>query len=295
MLLRFAVPLLACISLPLAAEDFHLYLRTSGPVVDYPSPVVVEADVQGDTSIAGLTASAIILDPNHRKVDTVFLLDDGLDADALRDDGVYTGVFDYASDGDYTIHATADNSVGFAYRTTAAELSSTFPDGSAQDPSALLDEPVRAPFSVSGSAAVTVQGTEYDDHEPQPMLGCTSVPADNRDVPGRIDFPGDEDCFEVVLPPGRLDDLVLRSAYQAGGMDTVFMVFSSLREYLGSADKHSTERPEEGVVMTIDSHTLRGLEGLHVVIRHRDTSGRGYYSFSAQNALNDCPEGMLCR
>ena len=252
--------------------------------VSYPAPAVIRASVRKDTAIAGLVVSADVSDSSGNIVDTVDLLDDGNDADAIMDDGIYTGVFSYSGNGVYSVVVKVDNSAGTGKTTIRGELTSLTADGMAQDPAA-AESPIGANFSRASLATINVTDFVGDDHSDNPPFGCTGISDDNTDVEGRIDHTGDVDCFSLT-PSDVNSALVVRSTVQIDGMDSVLTVLASdATTEIASADSSGNANPLSGVFVTIPASNIDP-SGMFVTIAHRDSAAdRGNYAVSAGPAL----------
>ena len=252
--------------------------------VAYPAPVVIRASVRKDTAIAGLVVSADVSNSSGTLVDTVDLLDDGNDADAIMDDGIYTGVFSYSGNGIYSVVVKVDNSAGTGRTTIRGELTSLAADGTAQDPAA-AEDPITASFSRASFATVTVTGVGRDDHPDDPTSGCTAISDDNTDVEGRIDHAGDVDCFSFT-PSDVSSTLVVRSTAQIDGMDSVLTVLASdATTEIAKADSSGSANPLSGVFVTIPASSIDPSR-MSVTVAHSDPAAdRGNYAVSAGPAL----------
>ncbi|WP_374355798.1 choice-of-anchor X domain-containing protein [Chitinimonas sp.] len=75
------------------------------------APSIITANVGGDFPITGIQVSAQLIAPDG-KTSTLTLLDDGKGSDKEENDGIYTGQFNPASEGDYRAIIKFDNSAG---------------------------------------------------------------------------------------------------------------------------------------------------------------------------------------
>ena len=270
---------------PITGETYDVAVSINdGEDVTYPEPMVITATVRHETAIAGLVVSAEVLDSSGSRIETIDLLDDGQDVDAVQDDGTYTGVFDYTESGQFTVRVHVDNSAMTGMTTTLGELAATLPDGSAQDPMAAR-RPIGTAFTRSDSVSVNVVGVLPDDHLDSPP-GCTAIDADNSDVSGQIDHPGDVDCFRFT-PSEVTSDLMVRSTGQIAGMDSVVTVLASDgTTVIKDGDASTSENPESGVVVRVPATDIDP-SGMVVTVKHRDaTADQGSYAVSAGTAIS---------
>jgi len=273
-------------AIPVSGDTYDIAIAVpSGGAIVYPESVVVMATVRRDAAIAGLVVTASVTDPS-RATTPLNLADDGVGADAVADDGTYSGVVTYSLDGPYTVTVNANNSAGTGETTVAGELpqhalGSIMADGTPQNPSA-ASTPVTESFSRSTSTAFTVSGTAADDHDNGPAGGlCTGTVDDNSDTPGRIDFAGDIDCFSV-LPTELASELVFRVTQQLNGMNAVLTIYASDgTTEIASFNAANTENAASGIIGSVGPGDLDHA-GMIFTVAHADpTAEAGSYSVSA--------------
>ncbi len=171
-----------------------------GNALVYPSPLLLVARVVNGVPIAKAGVHAGVLLPG-RTMREVVLKDDGLAPDVLADDGLYTGFVTYTQAGTYYAFARFDNRAGLAEFTQESLEHATGPDGETDYPAPRL---VGEDFFAVGNAVITVNNVRADDHG-NTTTDATSLPTDNVDILGRIDYTSDVDMFAVTpLSGGKL-------------------------------------------------------------------------------------------
>lgn len=198
-----------------------LAASASGTTVTYPEPIVVTAAVSQGAFITGVEVTATVTGPDGT-VRELALRDDGQGADGLAGDGIYSLLLSYDADGTYGIDLRASNAAGNGRFAREGYLPS--PDVNGQEPPPLPEVPVAENFERLARLQVTVEGVEAsggDDHPDAPP--GTALPADNGDLPGRIDAPGDPDYFSIQTTPGQ--PLAVRVTDAALGLDPVLTLF----------------------------------------------------------------------
>ena len=256
-----------------------------GEDVEYPAPVLIQATVSRGSTVAGLVVSADVFDATGARLETVDLLDDGADSDMVADDGTYTGVFHYTASGTISVVASADNSAGTGQTTFQGALMARLPDGMTPQDPASFGTPIASNFSRSATANVIVSGVQPDDHLDDPTQSCTAINDDNGDIPGRMDRPGDVDCFSFT-PTDVNSDLFVRSTAQVGGMDSVVTVLASDGStVIATADASTSVNPDVGVIARISASDL-DTAGMVATIAHSDSAmDQGSYAMSAGTML----------
>ena len=259
-----------------------------GATINYPQQARLTATVSRSLSIAGLNVSAEVTGPGGA-ITTVSLVDDGANGDSLENDGTYSALIDYDTDGTYNVRVQVDNAMGTAAETTIGALISHTADGSIQPPPGLRD-PITENFSRSATTQFTVAGTQLDDHADNAAVGvCTSVTDDNSDTQGRIDFAGDFDCFSVVPgDPGA--DLTFRVTELSFAMNPVLTVFDSLGKIVATFDLTNSSNANSGIIGKVASQDLDAT-GMNFSVNHVDASAAvGGYNVSVGPAIfSDLP------
>lgn len=263
-----------------------------GEDVEYPEPVVIRATVSRGAAVSGLVVSAEVFDATGTSLETVDLLDDGADSDMIANDGTYAGVFRYTASGTFSVVVSADNSAGTGRTTFLGALMARLPDGMTPQDPATFGTAISSNFSRSATANVIVSGVRSDDHPDDPTQSCTPIADDNGDVPGRIDSPGDVDCFSFA-PTDVNSDLFVRSTAQVGGMDSLVTVLASDgTTVVGTADATTSGNPDVGVIARISASDLDSA-GMVVTIAHSDSAmGQGSYAVSAGTMLTSDESGL---
>lgn len=154
------------------AVDSPLAVSVSASGDGYPMPVMVEARLVAPDPVLGARVSAELVVPDGSPaIEPPMLVDDGTGADAVAEDGVYTGVLPTAAEGLHTIRVRAENPDGTAYMLAGA--------GSNQDGEFEQHDPVALP------AFRREATTEYQEQpiEPAPTSSATAASvAVNHDV-----------------------------------------------------------------------------------------------------------------
>jgi calcium-activated chloride channel regulator 3/4 len=97
---------------PSGAETYDIAVGFSSSTVNYPTDMVIRATVtKKGVALAGLDVVAEVTDPSGSSFD-VPLLDDGMGADILADDGTYSASISYTANGSYSAVVTASNAAG---------------------------------------------------------------------------------------------------------------------------------------------------------------------------------------
>jgi hypothetical protein len=253
--------------------------------VTYPEDLALRATVSKGAALAGLEVSAVVTVPGGERLNVV-LRDDGKDADQIANDGTYSVSVPYKVDGVYTALITASNAAGTGTTTYLGQLITPTSDGRVSTPESV---PIGENFVRLGSASASVSGVPSanpDDHANSPSGGtCTGIRDDNSQMPGRIDYSGDVDCF-VVVPSALTRPLVVRVTGLRLGMSPVVSVYNaSGTVLLGQTDIGSTESPASGATMSIPSSKLDPA-GMVIFVRHADPAAvMGGYKVSAGPAI----------
>ena len=269
---------------PSGSETYDIAIGFSSTTVSYPRNMALMATVKkGSAAVSGLDVTAIITDPLNN-VSQAQLLDDGEGADLLADDGTYTYSIPYSSNGAYSAIVTASNTAGAAATTSEGILISVQEDGSASgSPNSEL---ITENFTRSGAASASVSGAAADDHADNPASGlCTLITDDNGDVPGRMDFAGDMDCF-TFIPSSVTSPLVIRVTSLTSGMEPVLTVYDNTGTVqITQVDLFTSENPESGVVVTINTADIDAA-GMIFSVNHENVAATiGGYMVSVGEAL----------
>ncbi len=260
----------------------------AGDVVTTPEQVVLQASLRREDAIAGATASAWVENPYGDYTDFQ-LRDDGVAPDQLADDGLYTALMPYDLPGAYYATVVFDNIDGEAVFTQKGMADVTDPN----------TRPVPDDFDRFAHVEIWVDGDGSDDHGDD-NENATEILADNGDVAGRIDTPGDTDTFRAYSPvsivgdpkgdglsiaaaaKGATEGFIVRLTNFSGDMNAVVEVITD-----AGSDEYAT-----GVLGYGDFWTkpivLSAGESAYVKVRHAngDAVG-GSYSLSLGTPLPD--------
>lgn len=274
---------------PSGAETYDIAASFSSNTVNYPADMAIRATVtKGGVALTGLDVVAEVTDPSGNTFD-VLLIDDGMFADILADDGTYSASIPYTANGSYSAVVTASNAAGNAQTTFEGVMISLREDGTA--PSAPPPVPVTENFVRVGTALAIAAGVMADDHVNDPTGGaCTVIFDDNADTPGRIDYAGDADCFTFV-PSSISDPITVRVTSLSSGMDPLLTIYDHTgTSQIVQVDLLTSGSPSSGVVVTVAAADLDAA-GLVFVVQHIDpTATTGGYAVSAGVPLtSDAP------
>lgn len=258
---------------------YHTSLTSlTGTAVQYPEPMVLLATLGKEWPVSGAVVTGTIQNPDGSIAPLEFV-DNGEGADALADDGNYSAILDYSQDGVYNITVEFNNSAGTAHLTPIGLLFSPGYDGEAipmPDP-----VPITEDFQRFVRLQVTVSGWQADDHGNVPSE-ATVILADNRDVPGRIDYPGDVDVFQFeALQDG---ELIVRVANLAGGMDPRLRLFGADGSEVLADINLTTSSAERGYLylpIDVDDGDVFFAE-----VSHTSEEGLGFYDISVGRRLS---------
>lgn len=265
---------------PTTGDTFDVAIGTSSATasVNYPDDIAITAAVTRGAAIAGLHVTAEITDP-FGAISNVNMHDDGLNGDSVVDDGIYSVIVNYNSNGAYTVTVNIDNDAGTGIETIAGQLVAINADGSV--PAAGAQPAVTQAFSRSGTTQFSVAGFLTDDHDNDPTgVACTLLTDDNSDTRGRIDTASDIDCFTVV-PTDATVDLVFRTTGFSNGMDPVVNVFELDGVTLvATFNAANSENIDSGIIGTVAAASLNSA-GMIATVEHADaTASTGGYSIS---------------
>ncbi|MGQ7846365.1 VWA domain-containing protein [Granulosicoccus sp. 3-233] len=243
--------------------------------IAYPESFTVRALVSKGSPLAGLDVVAMVTKPNGAQ-ESIQLLDDGLNADLIQSDGVYSADIPYEQNGNHTIVVTASNASGNAVKTNEGLAISILEDGTSQQPS---NTPVPENFTRVGVVNAAVTNVSSDDHG-QDVGACTSVNDDNLDTLGRIDFAGDVDCFSFI-PSNASSAVVIRATSLRDNIQPLVKLKDNAgNATLLSTDLSSSPNPSSGVIAVVPS-TLLDASGHVITVEHEDASAdTGAYALS---------------
>ena len=86
--------------IPLSAQIVSIL----GQNISYPDPILLLAFVHSDLMVTGMNVAATIIDPVGA-AHAVLFTDDGVAPDAYANDGLYSAIVPYTTDGIYTIES----------------------------------------------------------------------------------------------------------------------------------------------------------------------------------------------
>lgn len=276
---------------PTSGGGFDIRTAVSGgQSVTYPAPMLLTATVTQGIPITGLDVTAEVTDPANQ-TQMLTLLDDGMNGDAIADDGTYTASFHYTSSGVHSVTVNASNAAGNGMTANEGLSVAVGEDGTVQVPPS---DPVTQNFTRVASTSATTAAVAADDHADDPSVpaACTGITDDNIGTLGRIDAAGDVDCF-FFTQTTNADPLVARVTNLTGGMMPMIEVFDANgTTSVATADLTTSENDQVGVVVTIDSSDIDPA-GHVVTIKHVDpTAATGGYQVSAgAKKVSDEPSG----
>jgi len=275
---------------PLGAETYDIAASFSSNTVNYPADMAVRATVTRErkVSLAGLDVVAKVTGPLGN-ISDVPLIDDGMGADIMANDGTYSASIPYWANGSYSAIVTASNTAGNAQTTFEGVMFSLLEDGTA--PQAPQPVSVTENFVRVGTASAITAGVKDDDHANDPAGGaCTVISNDNADTPGRIDYASDADCFTFV-PSSTSDHITVRVTSLSLGMDPLLTIYDNTGTIqIAQVNLFTSESPSSGAVVTVDAADIDAA-GLVFVVEHIDlTATTGSYNVSAGAPLtSDAP------
>lgn len=178
----------------LSGSTYQAFLYTfPEESIEYPEIAAVMAKVTDTYPIAKAGINASYTSPDGVK-NSLLLLDDGSAPDHIANDGVYSGILPYSQNGTYTIDVSFDNHAGTGELTQKALMPGVGMNGEVYTDSPQL---VAEDFNASATLNITVSGYQVDDHG-NTFQTSTVINLDNTSIPGKIDYAGDSDVFQVV-------------------------------------------------------------------------------------------------
>ena len=245
----------------------------TGDVVQYPEPIVLLAVLGRELPISGAAVNATIQRPDGT-VTSFPMVDNGVAPDAEANDGLYSAILGYTESGTHSITVQFDNRAGSAQLTYLGLQPSVGENGVAVPVPASV--PIRENFERFARIQVNPVNVRADDHGNTP-LDATTLPTDNTDIPGRIDYPNDLDVFAVHASGS--GELVLRVSNLALGMDPKLRILASdTTTVLAEADV-STSGTDKGYLAV--SLTVAAGEMVFAEVSHRSAGSQGTYEISA--------------
>jgi hypothetical protein len=186
-------PIPAAVTTPATADANYTVqlVSAAGPVISYPEPMRLLASISKDLPLAFVGIQGTVRLPDGRTSPVAFI-DDGQLPDEVANDGLYSAILTYATDGVYTIEVRFDNDAGTAAQIATAFQPAAGPEG---QPIPLPPPvPVTEPFSLVKTLVVVVSNVVPDDHG-NTVTAATSFAANNEQLSGKIDHVGDSDVF----------------------------------------------------------------------------------------------------
>lgn len=247
----------------------------SGMAINYPSPLVVTAQVNNIIPLTNVDVIATYTSPDTTP-GSLNLLDDGQPPDQISNDGVYSGILPYAQNGDYTIDVAFNNNSGEALLTQLSAAHSIGPNGETWVPEFF---PVTEPFTASGSLTVNVSGVVADDHGDLPAA-ATALLADNNSVWGRMDRSGDVDVFRVT--PGADGEVSVRLTSLGLEMQPHVEIIAA--DGVTSLGVYDFE-PNPVTYFNVQFTAAMGVP-IYVAVSHRENAAMGIYMISAGEKID---------
>jgi calcium-activated chloride channel regulator 4 len=265
-----------------SAESIITYAASvtslTGDVVQYPEPIVLLAVLGKEWPISRAAVDATVQRPDGTTA-SFPLLDDGVAPDAEAGDGLYSAILDYDQNGAYNITVQFDNYAGTAQLTALSFQPSIGPDGTAMPLSDPI--PITENFERFTRIQVNVANVQTDDHGNSPQ-DATILPADNNDVPGKIDYPDDVDVFRINVSD--TDELIVRVSNLALGMDPrVRVLASDMTTVL--ADVDLTANTSDNGYLYLPLFVNAG-DTVYVEVSHRGIAAGGLYEVSAGTRIS---------
>ena len=265
-----------------SAENVITYAASvtslTGDVVQYPEPIVLLAVLGKELSISGAVVNATIQRPDGT-VTSFPLLDDGVAPDAEASDGLYSAILDYAESGPHNITVQFDNSASTAQLTYSGLQPSVGENGVAVPLQSPI--PVGENFERFARIQVNVANVQPDDHGNTPQ-DATILPADNTDVPGKIDYQNDVDAFAVNV--SSTGELVVRVSNLALGMDPKLRVLASDTTTILAEGDLTTNGTDKGYLALLI--TVNAGETIYAEVSHRSAATGGAYEISAGSRVS---------
>jgi len=167
-----------------ATEQMTLQVQP-GLRVAYPAPIFITTRLMGIAPLTGMRVQGYLLTPALDTVN-IYMNDQGVDGDAVANDGLFTYRFtNYADSGHYSVTVNIDNPEGLA---KPSYIGSSRTDG------ATFGDTISRFFEYSMSRGFDVIGLTDDDH-PAPPNPIDSLIVNGQAIVGRIDNAIDEDWF----------------------------------------------------------------------------------------------------
>lgn len=251
----------------------------AGELVTYPEPVVVRASVAQQFPVTGIEVLAFVEAPDGSE-ETFPLADDGVPPDDIAQDGYYTGLLNYTSDGEHWITVYFSNADGNGQFSEYGFEFAPGSDGTTRDQQLT---PVGDNFLRFAEAAVNITGMREDDHADWFDEDPTALPLNNEGIAGRIDFADDVDVFAVTVPDGVSGDVVVRIDNMAFEMDPYIYAFAADETWQLEDFLEVEPMADDYLLVTVPVTTA---QTFYVEVYHFDeTAETGQYRISAGTRL----------
>ena len=257
--------------LPYSAQIYSV----GGANIAYPAPILLLAYVHKHANIAHLNLVASVQHPDGSTLPITFT-DDGISPDAVANDGRYSAILNYDSDGLYTINAGFDNDSGNAAFVFSGVAPSIGEEGAVPLPP---PEPVGENFHLSKTIQISISNFAPDDYG-DVIANAHPLEPTNVDLPGRIDSVGDLDVFKLTT---LLDEsTIVRVTGLALDMNPRLRLFDAS----GTLLSEHTLNPALGAYLYVNLGTA--LQGSVVYVELSDVNpnaAQGLYRISAGTRL----------
>ena len=247
-------------------------MNLTGPSVQYPSPILINAILSKDLPVAGAEVTGVLEFPDGTTTQ-LFFRDDGLPPDHTAHDGNYAASLSgYKLNGTYTIKAMANNRSNFAYLTYNQGMMSIDLNGNL--PSSSPDIPIGEDLERMTKFQITVQGVVEDDHGNN-FETATTIIADNKDHFGKIDTEGDLDFFMINLSNPSVSDIIFRLTGLSPEMIPVLKLYDSKQQFIREK-AYISGNNYIAIVEQTDNNSV-----YYVSVGFSGDNGMGTYNFSA--------------
>ncbi|MEP0354571.1 Ig-like domain-containing protein [Paraglaciecola sp.] len=163
-----------------------------GNSISYPELMILTTAITKDRNVTGVNVSALIVDPNS--VETQFhMTDDGTNGDGTANDGIYSAIIGYQTNGLYQVSVFVDNSNLNAKFSDVGLLTPTV-DGS--QPTAPVLPAIQENFYRVSKASLVVSNVPFSDGDDSISYANQFTP-DNTGFDSQINSAGDIDFFEA--------------------------------------------------------------------------------------------------
>lgn len=246
----------------------------SGDFIQYPEPIVLLAILSKELPIQGAQVTAQVQAPDG-SMHEFAMRDDGVAPDALANDGLYSAIIDYTSDGTYNISVQFTNS-GSAAMTDLSFAPAVGPDGKSRPGPTII--PVSDNFTRFARTQVTVSNVVSDDHGNDPS-SASYLSANNANLSGKIDYADDTDAFAITA--NQSGSLTLRVSDLALGMSPrVKVLQSDGKTVLAETDLNSSSSQKGYLLLSLN---VNSGDTIYALVTSQN--GSGTYRISAGVSL----------